>query len=107
MEMIRRLNAFWIRLYTAGLTDAQKTSRRDEVSSDVHEQIAFFRGIGQSEAVINRGVASRTVRGILADVLWRLDAGREGEVVVRHGGNPPLPWFTMLFVGAVIVGGGV
>jgi hypothetical protein len=105
VDILRHLNTLWVGVYTAGLTDAQKARRRGEVRSDVHEQMAFFRAEGQSDAAINRGIASRTIRGVLADVAWRLDAGREGEIVVRHGGSPPLPWLTMLFVASVIVAG--
>ncbi|OAI44580.1 hypothetical protein AYO38_00365 [bacterium SCGC AG-212-C10] len=99
------LNAIWVLLYTAGLTDDQKAGRRAEIKSDVYEQIAYFAGAGRGSLSIGRGIASRMTRGIRSDILWRLEAGREAESVVREGGNPPLPWLTMVFLTLVLVGG--
>ncbi|HEX6030570.1 MAG TPA: hypothetical protein VFY90_03995 [Tepidiformaceae bacterium] len=107
VDLVCWLNQLWVLLYTAGLTDEQKVRRRDEVRSDMDDQIQWFRGQGQPAAAINRSIASRTARGVVADALWRLEAGRDGESVVLRGGNPPLPWVTMLFVGATIVWGGL
>jgi hypothetical protein len=104
-DLARWLNELWTLLYAAGLTDAQKAARRAEVRSDVHDQIAYFRDAGQGDAAINFGVGSRTVRGVWADILWRMEAGREGETLVRYGVSPPLPWFSMLFMTGVIVAG--
>lgn len=102
--MVRRLAMLWVLLYTAGLTQAQKTRRRAEIQSDMHEQFTFAVEHGDS-AAIGGSIAKRTARGMLADVLWRIEEGRDGEQVVRAGFDPPLPWFTMWFVAAVIVGG--
>lgn len=103
--MAHRATLLWVLLYTAGLTDAQKTRRRGEIESDMHDHAAFFAQQGVGSAAISRSIASRTMRGVIADILWRFEAGREGEDVVRNGGNPPLPWLTMWFVGAIIVAG--
>lgn len=103
--MVRLLTMLWVLLYTTGLTRDQKTGRRAEIASDMHEQFAFALEQGEGAIAINGSIASRTVRGMLADVLWRLEEGRDGEGAVRAGGDPPLPWFTMWFVGAVIVAG--
>lgn len=104
--MVRRLAMLWVLLYTAGLTQAQKSRRRAEIQSEIHEQLAFALEEGGS-AAISGSIASRTARGMLADVLWRLEEGRDGEHVVRAGLDPPLPWFTMSFVAMIIVGGSV
>jgi len=102
--MVRRLAMLWVFLYTAGLTQSQKTRRRAEIQSDMYEQLMFAVDERGTPA-ISASIASRTARGMLADVLWRIEEGRDGEQVVRAGMDPPLPWLTMWFVGVVIVGG--
>jgi drug/metabolite transporter (DMT)-like permease len=103
--MIRRLALAWVLLYTAGLTEPQKQRRRLEIESDMHEEFAFAVAQGDGAAAFSGSVANRTLRGMLADVLWRLEAGRSGEQAIRAGAEPPLPWFTMWFVVALIVAG--
>lgn len=105
--MMRKIAMAWVFLYTAGLTGPQKVRRRDEIQSDMHEQLAFALEHGDGSAAISGSFASRTARGMLADVLWRLEEGRTGESVVHSGGEPPLPWFTMWFVSAIIVAAGI
>ena len=90
--MVRRVAMLWVLLYTAGLTPAQKVRRRSEIQSDMHEQLAFALVTGQNTGAIRGSVASRTVRGMLADVLWRIEEGRDGERVIQVGADPPLPW---------------
>ena len=103
--MARLLAMLWIVLYTAGLTEAQKANRRSEILSDMHEQLAFTQAQSYGPASISMSIASRTARGMVADILWRLEEGQDGEEVVKVGASPPLPWFTMGFVSAVIVTG--
>ena len=105
LQLARHANRAWVVVYTAGLTDAQKRDRRDEIASDVYEHELDFRAEGTGSAVIGRQIASRMVRGMLADVVWRYEAGREGERVAATGESPPLPWLTMAFISAVIVAG--
>jgi hypothetical protein len=95
----------WVLLYTAGLTPSQKASRRAEIQSDMHEEFAFGFETRQKSLAIYTSIASRSARGLVADVLWRLEEGRDGERVVQLASDPPLPWFTMWFVSAVIVAG--
>ncbi len=105
--MVPKLAMLWVLLYTTGLTPGQKSRRRFEIASDMHEQRTFAMTAVHGSRGVSSAVASRTVRGMLADILWRLEAGRDGESQVRLGVDPPLPWFTMWFVSAVIVAGGV
>lgn len=103
--MVQRLAMLWVFLYTAGLTEAQRSDRRSEIRSDMHEQLGFALTQGQGSAAIAGSIVSRTARGMIADVLWRMEEGRDGEPLVRAGSDPPLPWFTMWFISAVIVVG--
>lgn len=101
--MIAKIAMAWVFCYTAGLTVPQKDRRRGEVASDMHEELAFSLEHAGAAAAISGSIASRAMKGVLADILWRLEAGRSGESAIRAGEDPPLPWFTMLFVSAVIV----
>lgn len=105
--MITKLALAWVFLYTAGLTDGQKYRRRTEVQCDMYEQHDFAATQGSGNPAVAASMASRMARGVGADILWRLEAGREGEEAARGGSQPPLPWFTMWFVSIVIVAAGV
>ena len=58
----------WARCYTAGLPADVRDRRRAEIESDVHEHLADG-GVGVA-------VVGRTLRGIGADLFWRLGERR-------------------------------
>jgi hypothetical protein len=90
-----------------GLQTEQKRSRRNEVQSDMYEE----RGLALLEAAgswsVQRQTLSRMFRGAPFDMLWRWDAGRDEERQLSAGGNAPMPWFSSLFLGAVVLVGAV
>ncbi len=96
------LNLIWITLYTVGLSAARRTARREEVSSDMHDEVEYGLATGEGAWALQREIASRTVRGAIGDILWRIETGREEEMAVVHGESPPLPWLSTLFLGGVI-----
>lgn len=104
---MRWLNWLWVLLYTAGLTERQKAERRLEIRSDMYEHRAFADKAGTGTLSFEREVASRLVRGLAGDIEWRMEAGRDAEMVVADGGDPPMPWLTSWFLGAVVVFGAV
>ncbi len=63
----------WVWLYTLGLPTALRDRRRAELASDVHEQIADARAQGYRPGETAARVLWRSLRGLHADVLWRLD----------------------------------
>ena len=103
LRIAQWLNRTWVKTYTAGLTPSQKTERRAEVESDMFEHEALYLGPMTSSSAVSAQVLSRTVRGAAFDVMWRWTAGRDGESVIQRGESPPLPFFTMWFVGSVIL----
>lgn len=69
----------WVRLYTAGLPDDVAARRRDEIASDLHEQIDHERSAGVADRTIAARIASRTIRGAAADVAWRGHESRSAD----------------------------
>jgi hypothetical protein len=104
---MRWVNWLWVLLYTSGLTRGQKAARRSEIRSDMYEHCALASASGSAAWVLEREVASRLVRGIAGDIAWRLGAGRDAESVVLEGGDPPMPWLSSVFLGAVVVFGAI
>jgi hypothetical protein len=74
------LVARWVRLYTRDLPEPVARRRVDEIDADLHDHIAHERANGTRERRIARGIASRMVRGLAADVTWR---GRQAKVAAR------------------------
>lgn len=70
-ERIATFVARWVRLYTAGLPAPVARRRRAEISADLADHIAHDRSIGVQETRIARNIASRMLRGALADLSWR------------------------------------
>ena len=101
------MNWFWVLGYTAGLTQGQQRDRRDEVRSDMHEEQAYATSSGVGVWTQERQVFSRMFRGVVGDLIWRWEAGRQAELVARNGVTPPLPWFSSVFLGSIIALGAV
>ena len=70
-ELAARLTARWVRRYTRDLPADVAGRRVAEIDADLHEHVAHERAHGVSERRIALGVASRMVRGVLADASWR------------------------------------
>jgi hypothetical protein len=72
-----RLAQRWARLYTRRLDAEVAQERRDEIASDVHEQVTASAAAGRSRAATSRALAARTLLGIPADLSWRRHHLRE------------------------------
>jgi len=70
-ERVAALVARWARLYTRGLPAPVARRRIDELAADLHDQVAHERAAGVDERRIARGLASRMLRGLAADLAWR------------------------------------
>jgi hypothetical protein len=79
-ERMAGLVARWARFYTRDLPAPIAERRVDEIDADLHDHIAHERANGISDRRIARGIASRMVRGLAADVAWR---GRQAELAAR------------------------
>jgi hypothetical protein len=61
----------WARLYTRGLPRAVADRRIEELSADLHDQVAHERAAGVADGRIARAVATRALRGVPSDLAWR------------------------------------
>ena len=72
--IVRGLGRAWVRVYTAGLPREDRERRRDEIDSDLYEYESE-RGYGGMGAV-----GSRFVRGVPADIAWRVERSMHTEM---------------------------
>jgi hypothetical protein len=79
-ERMAGLVARWARFYTRDLPAPIAERRVDEIDADLHDHIAHERANGISDRRIARGIASRMVRGLVADAAWR---GRQAKLAAR------------------------
>jgi hypothetical protein len=70
-ESMAALVARWTRTYTRNLPPAVADRRREEIAADIHDHIASARAQGIRDGRIARSIASRTLRGLVADAAWR------------------------------------
>lgn len=76
-----RLALWWVDLYTRGLPETARESRRAEIASDVWEHSAA----GGHDRSTQLAIASRCLRGALADASWRRAQRRGRRHVPSHG----------------------
>jgi hypothetical protein len=79
-ERMAELVARWVRFYTRGLPTPIAQRRVDEIDADLHDHIAHERATGISDRQIALGIASRMLRGVVADAAWR---GRHAKAAAR------------------------
>jgi hypothetical protein len=61
----------WVRWYTRRLPAPIAQRRVDEITSDLHDHIAYGRAAGASDRRIALSILSRMARGLPADASWR------------------------------------
>lgn len=71
-----RVTLWWLRAYTRGLPAELRDRRREEIQSDVYEQLA--EGLGRPGAMW--AVVGRTARGAVDDLAWRREQGRTMDI---------------------------
>jgi hypothetical protein len=70
-ERMAGLVARWVRFYTRDLPAPVARRRIGEIDADLHDHVAHERATGIDERRIALGIASRLIRGLGADALWR------------------------------------
>lgn len=63
----------WVFLYTAGLPADARRERRDEIDCDLWEQFSDADREGDAPGHAAREALGRSVRGVPADLFWRLE----------------------------------
>src|SRR5687767_11574666 len=76
--------ARWVRLYTRSLPSAIAERRIDEIDADLHDHIDHERARGTGESRISRGIAGRMLRGVAADLSWRVSTPKERRKMSRN-----------------------
>jgi hypothetical protein len=61
----------WVLLYTRSLAEPVAQRRLEEIDADLQDHVAYRRAAGLPDREIAREVASRTIRGVPADLAWR------------------------------------
>jgi hypothetical protein len=105
-----RLVRGWVQLYTRGLPDGVRDGRRDELEADLWDEAAEAADLG-NERLIGRARLSRLLRGMPADIAWRIEQvsredpqGRQDMVTTRRD----LVWGVIgAGLGAVFIWAGV
>jgi hypothetical protein len=97
-----RLALRWSVLLTATAPAGAGGDRRDEITSDVFEQLATVRAERASDARLSGSIASRALRGIASDVAWRFRLEAVPERWGWHLRHPSTP-LTSLFLAMVPV----
>jgi hypothetical protein len=79
-----QLTRWWVALYSSGLPTPVGDRRRAELDSDLWEHQDAARALGQRPAATALAIAARLVRGIPADLSWRIQARRTARRVARR-----------------------
>ena len=82
-ERAAQVVARWVRLYTRNLPAAVAERRIDEIDADVQDHIVHERARGTDEPRIARGIAGRMLRGVAADLTWRVSNPKERRKMSR------------------------
>lgn len=72
---VEDLCRIWVRVYTAGLPPDVQRDRREELESDIWEHAQANNLPGGVPSVRDWHLAARVIRGMLADISWRIDVG--------------------------------
>lgn len=95
----------WVALYTRGLPAELAISRRELVESDLWDEARAAEWLGET-ASLGRQRWSRLLRGMLADVAWRLEQ-RRGAAGAPRRGPMRISKVQLLAIAAVIILNGV
>lgn len=83
IALVLALTRAWVRSYTRGLPAAARDTRRSEIESDVWEQRRAEHARGRRPLATALGVLGRVLRGVPADLAWRLEQRTRGRLAHR------------------------
>lgn len=100
---------WWVRLYTTGLPPAMAGERRAEIASDTWEHQRYGTGIGHQRSETAQEIFGRFLRGIPADLSWRLqwkeDSALLSKIAVERSTGVLLLLFVAIMFGTFLSGG--
>ncbi len=94
----------WTQVYSAGARTSARDARRDQIASDLWEHEADATAIGQAPATFAGELAGRVVRGIPADIAWRLNTGgieMRSTFVIERGSGLVMLLIILLIAGTL------
>ncbi len=88
LDVAQRVALWWGRAYTRTAPEPDRSTRREELAADVHDQVADARARAVPEHRVARSVIGRALRGIAADVTWRFGVERKIARLDWHLAHP-------------------
>jgi hypothetical protein len=88
LDVAQRVALWWGRAYTRTAPEPERSTRRWELEADVHDQVADARARAVPEHRAARSVVGRALRGVAADVTWRLGVERKLARLDWHLAHP-------------------
>jgi hypothetical protein len=75
----------WVRFYSRHVPPLVAERRAGEIEADVHDHVASGRAAGVPDGRIAAAIASRMIRGIVADLAWRRRHVRIADSTATQG----------------------
>jgi hypothetical protein len=100
----------WTQLYTAGAHMTPRDARRELIASDLWEHEADAMAEGQTPVSLARDITGRAVRGIPADLAWRLNTGgidMQSTFVIERTTGVAVLMVVLFMVLGVVLGPGL
>jgi hypothetical protein len=88
LDVAQRLALWWGRAYTRTAPEPDRSARRGELAADVHDELADARARAVPEHRAARSVVGRVMRGMAADMAWRLGVERTAARLDWHLAHP-------------------
>jgi len=82
------LAAWWVRSYTRTATESEGADRRAEVLADLHDELLDARNRRLRSGLASRSILGRALRGVPADLVWRLQLERQPGRLEWHLAHP-------------------
>lgn len=100
-----RAVTWWVDRYTHTAPPREGADRRAELRSDLYDQRAQGDAVGLGTGTVSRSIVARMLRGMPADVAWRLQVERAPGRLEWHLAHPSsvLGAFFVLLVPAVVL----
>jgi hypothetical protein len=97
-----RLAAWWVGAYTATAPEQDAADRRAEIAADVADELRT----GDDRTLLSRRISGRVLRGVAADLLWRISVERAPGRAAWHLAHPSalLGALTALLLPLVLIG---
>ena len=83
-----RLAAWWVRSYTRTAPEPEGADRRAEVLADMHDELLDSKDRRLPSGLASRSILGRALRGVPADLVWRLQLERQPGRLEWHLAHP-------------------